>query len=125
MNIETLKESLPFLIKAEIPALLMGHHGVGKTQGTIQFAKETGSFCRIVNLGNLEVGDVIGLADFLKDDKGQNVATKFMVPDWVKELKEFCEKNPDKVGILFLDEINRARRDVLQCVFPLLLEKRI
>jgi MoxR-like ATPase len=125
MNIETLKESLPFLIKAEIPALMVGHHGVGKTQGAQQFAAENKYFIRILNLGTQEVGDIIGLADFVKDKDGNNVATKFMIPDWAKELKEFCEANPDKIGILFLDEINRARRDVLQVVFPLLLEKRI
>ncbi len=125
MNIETLKEALPFLIKAQIPAMSVGHHGVGKTEGVRQFAQDNGHFLRIINLGTQEVGDIIGLADFEKDAKGNNVATKFMIPDWAKELKEFCEKNPDKVGILFLDELNRARRDVLQVVFPLLLEKRI
>jgi MoxR-like ATPase len=90
MNIETLKESLPFLIKAEIPALMVGHHGVGKTQGAQQFAAENKYFIRILNLGTQEVGDIIGLADFVKDKDGNNVATKFMIPDWAKELKEFC-----------------------------------
>ena len=126
MNIETFKEALPFLIKAEVPAMLVGHHGVGKTEGTRQFAKDNGHFLRIINLGTQEVGDIIGLADFMKDPKtGQNIATKFMIPDWAKELLEYCQANPDKNGILFLDELNRARRDVLQVVFPLLLEKRI
>lgn len=125
MNIKTLKESLPYVIKAEIPTLLVGHHGVGKTQGVNQFAKETGSLLKILNLGTQEVGDIIGLADFQKDEKGQNVATKFMMPDWAKEIYEFCVANPNKNAILFLDEINRAKRDVLQVVFPLLTEKRI
>lgn len=125
MNIETFKEALPYLIKANIPAMLVGNHGVGKTEGVSQYAKDNAFFLRILNLGTQEVGDIIGLADFEKDAKGNNVATKFMIPDWAKELKEFCEKNPDKIGILFLDELNRARRDVLQVVFPLLLERRI
>lgn len=125
MNIETFKESLPFLIKAQIPAMLVGQHGVGKTEGVSQYAKENKFFLRILNLGTQEVGDIIGLADFLKDEKGQNVATKFMIPDWAKEINEFCIANPDKTAILFLDELNRARRDVLQVIFPLLLEKRI
>lgn len=126
MNIETFKEALPFLIKAEVPAMLVGHHGVGKTEGTRQFCDENTYMLRILNLGTQDVGDIIGLADFEKDPKtGQNVATKFMIPDWAKQLKEFCEKNPDKVGVLFLDELNRARRDVLQVIFPLLLEKRM
>ncbi len=125
MNIETFKEALPYLIEAEIPALLVGHHGIGKTQGVSQYAKAEKALLKILNLGTQEVGDIIGLADFVKDKSGQNVATKFMMPDWAKEINEFCLANPDKKAILFLDEINRARRDVLQVIFPLLTEKRI
>lgn len=125
MNIETFKEALPFLIKAEVPAMLVGHHGVGKTEGTRQYAEDNKYMLKILNLGTQDVGDIIGLADFEKDAKGNNVATKFMIPDWAKQLKEFCDSNPDKIGVLFLDELNRARRDVLQVIFPLLLEKRM
>lgn len=125
MNISTLKEALPYLIEAEVPAMLVGHHGVGKTEGVRQYCKDNGFMLKILNLGTQDVGDIIGLADFLKDNKGQNVATKFMMPDWAREILEFCQANPDKKAVLFLDEINRARRDVLQVIFPLLLEKRI
>lgn len=125
MNISTLKEALPYLIEAEVPAMLVGHHGVGKTEGVRQYCKDNGFMLKILNLGTQDVGDIIGLADFLKDSKGQNVATKFMMPDWAREILEFCQANPDKKAVLFLDEINRARRDVLQVIFPLLLEKRI
>ncbi len=125
MNIKTLKEALPYLIEAEIPALLVGHHGIGKTQGVSQYAKVEKALLKILNLGTQEVGDIIGLADFKKDKDGNNVSTQFMMPDWAKEINEFCLANPDKKAILFLDEINRARRDVLQVIFPLLTEKRI
>lgn len=125
MNINKLKEAMPFALKAKIPLMLVGHHGIGKTEGVRQFCEEQGHLLRIVNLGTQEVGDIIGLADFEKDKSGNNVATKFMIPDWAKQIKEFCEANPDKHAVLFFDEINRARRDVLQVVFPILLEGRI
>lgn len=125
MNISTLKEAMPFLIDAEVPAMLVGHHGVGKTEGVRQYCRDNGFMLKILNLGTQDVGDIIGLADFLKDKDGQNVATKFMMPDWAREILQFCEANPNKKAVLFLDEINRARRDVLQVIFPLLLEKRI
>ena len=125
MNINAFKDSLPYLIKARIPALLIGHHGIGKTEGVRQFTVENKYKLQILNLGTQDVGDLIGLADFLKDAKGNNIATKFMIPDWAKEMYEFCSQNPDKIGVLFLDEINRAKRDVLQVIFPLLLEKRM
>ncbi len=125
MNIQKLKESMPYALKARIPLLLVGHHGIGKTEGVRQFANEEGHLLTIVNLGTQEVGDIIGLADFEKDEKGNNVATKFMIPDWARGIQKFCQENPDKHAILFFDEINRARRDVLQVVFPILLESRI
>jgi hypothetical protein len=41
-----------------------------------------------------------------------------MRPDWFPT-------NPNSKGIIFLDEINRGRRDVLQAVFQLCLDKRL
>ena len=66
MNISTLKEALPYLIEAEVPAMLVGHHGVGKTEGVRQYCKDNGFMLKILNLGTQDVGDIIGLADFLK-----------------------------------------------------------
>ncbi len=77
------------------------------------------------NMGTCYVGDLKGLADFETDDNGKKVATKFMPPDWAKEMIEFCSANPDKHAILLLDEINRSRRDVMQAIFPLILENRL
>lgn len=125
MNIQKLKESMPYAIAARIPLLLVGHHGIGKTEGVRQFTQEQGHLLTIVNLGTQETGDIIGLADFEKDEKGNNIATKFMMPDWARNILLFCKENPDKNAVLFFDEINRARRDVLQVVFPILLESRI
>jgi len=128
MQIKSMKNALPFLFEANIPTLIWGRHGVGKSQSVKQVSQEmtydhpkTGkqSFGFIdLRLGNMEVGDLLGLADFEKDEKGNNVATKFMRPSWLPT-------DPDSCGILFLDEINRARRDVLQAAFQLVLDKRI
>src|SRR5690606_4467190 len=71
-----------------------------------------------LRLGTQDVGDLLGLADFERDRDGNSVATKFMRPDWFPT-------NPDSKGIIFLDEVNRARRDVLQAVFQLVLDKRL
>lgn len=119
MNINTLKEALPFLFQANVATMIIGHHGVGKSQGVAQYAAENGMEFVDLRLGTQDVGDLLGLADFVKDEKtGQTIATKFMRPDWFPT-------DPNSKGIIFLDEINRARRDVLQAVFQLVLDKRI
>lgn len=80
---------------------------------------------RIVNLGNQDVGDLVGLPDFETDEEGNKLTTNFMIPQWIRDLDEFAIENPDKYAIVFFDEVNRARRDVLQAIFSLVLEKRI
>ena len=42
MNIKTFKESLPYLFEANIATMVVGHHGVGKSQAVAQFASENG-----------------------------------------------------------------------------------
>lgn len=128
MQIKTMKQALPYLFNSNVPVLIHGRHGIGKSQGVYQVSQELTyehpklgkrSYDFIdLRLGNMEVGDLLGLADFLYDENGNKIATKFMRPSWLPT-------DPDSKGILFLDEINRARRDVLQAAFQLVLEKRI
>lgn len=125
MNIEDVKKALPILMKVKLPAMLVGTHGVGKTQGVKQFAKENGYLIKIVNLGCEDVGDLKGLPEFVEDDNGNITATAFMKPDWAEEMLNFCHAHPDKKAILFLDEFNRAKRDLIQASFPLLTEYRL
>jgi hypothetical protein len=119
MNIKDFKRALPFLMQAKIATMLVGHHGVGKSQAVKQYCDENGLDFVDLRLGTQDVGDLLGLADFIIDQKtGQKVATKFMRPEWFPV-------DPNSKGIVFLDEINRAPRDVLQAVFQLVLDKRI
>lgn len=125
MLISQLKESLPFLMKARITTMLVGHHGVGKSEGVKQFANEIGFKYFDLRAGTQDTGDLIGLADFVVDERGIKIATKFMTPDWLKDLVDHCEQNPDKGAIVFIDEINRARPDVLQALFQLVLDYKM
>lgn len=119
MTISELKQALPFLFKADISTMIVGHHGVGKSQAVKQYALEHELEFIDLRLGTQDVGDLLGLAEFEKDPiTGQSIATKFMRPDWFPT-------DPNSKGIIFMDEINRGRRDVLQAVFQLCLDKRL
>lgn len=118
MNINQFKESLDYIRKSNIAVLVWGHHGVGKSQAVKQYADENKLEFIDLRLGTQDVGDLLGLADFKVNEKGEKVATKFMQPTWFPT-------NPNSKGIIFLDEVNRGRRDVLQAVFQLVLDKRL
>lgn len=125
MFINTYKEALPYLIKAGITPMLVGNHGVGKSQANAQIVKDNDWYIVDLRLGTQEPADLIGLGDFGLDENGKKISTEFMPPKWLTDLIQFCKENPEKKAILFLDEINRARRDVLQAVFQLVLDKKL
>lgn len=124
MNIKEFKASLEYLFKAQITPYVHGHAGIGKSSVVKAYAKEKGYHFFPLYLGTQsDLGDVLGLADFVRDEKGTAIATTFATPVWLKECIDYCIANPDSGAILFLDEFNRARKDVLQGMFALALDK--
>jgi MoxR-like ATPase len=123
MFITTMKQALPYLSKAGVSTLIWSHHGNGKSQAIKQYAEENNFLFKDIRLSTLEVGDFLGLPDFTEDENGKKTSTKFMTPDWLVEVMEYCKANPKSRAVIFLDEINRARRDVLQAAFQLVLDK--
>lgn len=120
------KASLPYLLKAGTSIFVWGRHGIGKSAIPLEFCNEHDYKLFNLRLGNMaDAGDVLGLADFETDAKGKKIATRFYMPDWLKELTTFCEQNKDKYAIIHLDEINRARKDLLSVVFQMALDHRL
>lgn len=117
MNITQTKQALKVLEKAGVTPLLIGHKGTGKTELVNQYAKENGFDSVItIRLGQADgTGDLIGLADFATKENGDKV-TKFIVPDILSSKGNY---------ILFLDEINRASKDLLQAIFELVYDRRM
>lgn len=123
MNIKDLKESLPYLYKAEITPFIWGHAGLGKTESIKQVAQELGYKFFALYLGTMsDLGDILGLQEFIDNGDGTK-STAFAIPQWLKEMITYCESNPDSGAILFLDEFNRARRDIMNGMFSLALDK--
>lgn len=111
MNTTDLVKVLKQCFKANVTPLIWGQHGIGKSQIVQELATEMKYECVDLRLGQMEVGDLIGLPS--KED-GRTVWLK---PCWFPK--------EGSVGILFLDELNRARLDVLQAIFQLVLERRL
>jgi len=108
-NFVEIAKTLP----VEIPVLLRGPHGIGKSQIT---GKQLATYFNLslldIRLSQRDAGDVIGLP-VVTDDM-----TRFNPPDWVHRA---CREPV----LLFLDELNRATQEVQQAVFELILDRRM
>lgn len=124
MNIKDLKDSLKYVFAAEVTPFVWGHAGIGKSTVFKQYAQEMGYKFFPFYLGTQsDLGDILGLASFVKDENGSEIATTFATPVWLKDTIDYCNANPDSGAIILLDEFNRARRDILNGMFSLALDK--
>ncbi len=94
--------------------MLSGKHGIGKSCIIEQYFTEKGIPVVIMFLGQMsDPGDLIGLPH--KDTKTNK--TDFLPPYWFP--------TDNKPIVLFLDELNRARPEILQTIMDLVLNKTL
>lgn len=94
--------------------MLVGKHGIGKSRILEDFFEARGEKVVTLFLGQMsDPGDLIGLPHL---DKATG-RTEFMLPYWFP--------TDGKPVVLFLDELNRARPEVLQTVMDLTLNRKL
>ena len=94
--------------------MLVGRHGIGKSRILEDFFAARGEKVVTLFLGQMsDPGDLIGLPH-LDEATGR---TEFMLPYWFP--------TDGKPVALFLDELNRARPEVLQTVMDLTLNRKL
>lgn len=94
--------------------MLCGKHGVGKSEILTDFYSKKGLRVVTLFLGQMsDPGDLIGLPHI--DEKSQK--TSFLPPEWFPL--------DEKPVVLFLDELNRARPEILQAVMDLTLNRKL
>lgn len=106
MNIEQMKIVLKeILIKTDLTACVVGHRGVGKTAGIIQVCRELKRDYIPLRLGQMEVGDLVGIP--YREDKLMHWSR----PSWWPA----ADAPPT---VVHCDELNRAQQeDTLQAIF--------
>lgn len=113
--------------------LIVGNHGIGKSQVVKQVADSEGIPCIDFRLSQNDVGDLKGMP-FHVGGRTVFAPPEFMplTEEDAKQLKELLNLTDDismgrygDKGILFLDEINRASREVQQAAFELVLDRRM
>ncbi len=94
--------------------LLSGKHGIGKSQILTEYFEEKNMKVVSLFLGQMsDPGDLIGLLN--KNE--QSGKTEFMPPYWFPL--------DGKPIVLFLDELNRARGEILQTIMDLTLNRTL
>lgn len=94
--------------------LLVGNHGIGKSRIVEDYFTSKGLKVTALFLGQMsDPGDLIGLPR-LNEETGK---TDFMPPYWFPTDGEPI--------VLFLDELNRARPEMLQTVMDLVLNRKL
>lgn len=114
MKINDIKTFIGNLIdkNVQVPVLMVGGMGLGKSKIIDQLAREKGMQLVDLRLAQMEACDLIGMP--YRDADG---TTKWAQPGW-------WPKAGTK-GIILLDELNRAPTDVRQAVFQLVLDRRL
>lgn len=109
-GLKRLLETMP----ADQNIMLSGRHGIGKSEILTKFYQDKGMKVVALFLGQMsDPGDLIGLPN--KDEKTGK--TEFMPPYWFPV--------DGKPIVLFLDELNRARPEVLQTIMDLALNRKL
>lgn len=92
--------------------MLAGRHGIGKSEILTEYYAQKGIQVIALFLGQMsDPGDLIGLPDKSGD------ITVFRAPYWFPK--------DGKPVVLFLDELNRARPEVLQTIMDLALNRKL
>lgn len=106
MNVEQMKSVLTeMLIKTDLTPCVVGHRGVGKTAGIIQVCREIGYRYVPLRLGQMEVGDLVGIP------YREGEVMHWSRPCW-------WPSDDDPPTVIHCDELNRAQQeDTLQAIF--------
>ena len=106
MNIEQMKLVLKELLtKTDLTPCVVGHRGVGKTAGIVQVCRELGWQYAPLRLGQMEVGDLVGIP--FRD----GTTMHWSRPSW-------WPADDAPPTLVHCDELNRAQQeDTLQAIF--------
>lgn len=120
INTTDLKETLS-LTPATHNIMLVGKHGIGKSEILTDYFHKEGMKVVTLFLGQMsDPGDIIGLPSKVEqtDANGETTSqTNFIPPYWFP-----VDGTPI---VLFLDELNRARPEILQTVMDLTLNRKL
>lgn len=104
-------------IESDVPVFLHGRSSEGKSSRIKQIDPD----CEIIYLRNASLESLNGKSAY-------NSATGEMIdikPTWLVKLEKKCEAEPNKIHILFFDELNNALHTIQGMAFNIILDKEV
>ena len=111
----TEEEIAEICIRSDIAVFLHGKTGVGKTERMLSLDKDL----ELVDFGCTSSDGFTGV--IAKDFNSKELF--LYEPYWYKSLVKKCEKEPNKIHILFLEELTNAANDLQKVAFEVTLNK--
>lgn len=114
-------------LRRDIPVMLTGYSGFGKSEIATQAAISIPGFpvdrenVLDIRAGMMNVEDLRGIPMLVKNDDPEKAFTQSTIPSWLKKVI----LNTDKNFVLFFDEINHASASVLNSLYGLILERQL
>lgn len=122
MNIQDLKKVFKVMVEKDFRGTMMlwARHGIGKSSVIRQIGKEIDYRVIDIRLAQKEAIDITGmLYTFVHPELENMSVTSNHPPEW------FASAVKKGKVILFLDEFNMARREVMNAVFELVLDRKL
>lgn len=113
----TEEDIIEICINSNIAVFIHGETGVGKTERMVSFDRNL----ELVDFGCTSSDGFTGI--IAKDFNSKELF--LYEPYWYKSLCAKCEAEPDKIHILFLEELPNARSDVQKVAFEVTLNKTL
>ena len=114
---KNVEDTLREYIKSNVPIFLHGLSGDGKSSRVEQIDPD----CEIVSLSTLPLELIVGMA--IKDQDSKTI--KYIAPPWYERLCKKCEEEPNKIHILFLEELPNASHNIQKHGFSIALDRKI
>ena len=113
----TEEEIIKGALLSDIPVFLHGASGDGKSARVKQFDEDA----TIIYLRNSSLESFNGKSVY-NSETGEMID---IMPSWLKKVYEKCEKEPNKLHIVFFDEINNASNVIQGMAFNVVLNKEV
>ena len=111
------EEIIKGALLSDIPVFLHGASGDGKSQRVKQFDEDA----TIIYLRNSSMESFNGKSVY-NSNTGEMID---VMPSWLKKVYEKCEIEPNKLHIVFFDEINNASNVIQGMAFNVVLNKEV
>lgn len=111
------EEIIKGAIESDVAVYLHGRSSEGKSSRIKQLDPE----CEIVYLVSASIDSINGKSVY-NQDSGEMID---IPPTWYQNLVRKCEEEPDKIHIVFFDELANADRSIRKSIFNVVLDKEV